>query len=73
MTKDRNDKVKINESKAGKGVVYNGSEVKHSVSRQQNGCARISLIIPLYENDSVTPLGWFRRIARNISDGVFKL
>ena len=72
MTKDRNDKVKINESKAGKGVVQ-WEEVKHSVSRQQNGCARISLIIPLYENDSVTPLGWFRRIARNISDGVFKL
>jgi hypothetical protein len=73
MTKDRNDKVKINESKAGKGVVYNGSDVKHSVSKQQNGCTRISLIIPLYENDSVTPLGWFRRIARNISDSVLKL
>ena len=54
-------------------MVYNGSDVKHSVSKQQNGCTRISLIIPLYENDSVTPLGWFRRIARNISDSVLKL
>ena len=73
MTRDRNDRVKINESKAGQGVVYNGSEVKHSVSKQKNGCTRISLIIPLYENDSVTILGWFRRLARDISDNVFKL
>lgn len=73
MTKDRYDKVKINETKAGKGVLYNGSEVKHSVSKQTDGCTRISLIIPLYENDSVTVLGWFRRLARNVSDNVFKL
>lgn len=73
MTKDRNNKVKISESKTGEGVVYNGSKVKHSVSKQNNGCTRISLIIPLYENDSVTIIGWFRRLARNISDGVFKL
>ena len=73
MTKDRNDRVKINKSKAGHGVVYNGSEVKHSISKQTNGCTRISLIIPLYENDSVTILGWFRRLARDISDNIFKL
>ncbi len=73
MTKDKNDKVKIDESRSGKGVVYNGSEVKHSVSKQKAGCSRISLIIPLYEDDSVTALGWYRRIARNISDKLFKL
>ena len=73
MTKDRYDKVKISETKAGKGVLYNGSEVKHSVSKQASGCTRISLIIPLYENDSVTAFGWFRRLARNVSDKVFKL
>jgi len=73
MTKDRNGRVKINESVAGKGVLYNGSDVKHSVSKQMNGCTRISLIIPLYENDSVTMFGWFRRLARNVSDKVFKL
>jgi len=73
MTKDRYDRVKIDKSRTGKGVVYNGSEVKHSVSKQSNGCSRISLIIPLYENDSVTVIGWFRRLARNVSDKVFKL
>lgn len=73
MTKDKNDKVKIDESRSGKGVVYNGSEVKHSVSKQKAGCSRISLIIPLYEDDSVTALGWYRRIARNISDKLIKL
>jgi hypothetical protein len=73
MTKDRYKMIRVDESRAGKGVVYNGSEVKHSVSRQNDGCIRISLIIPLYEDDSVSILGWFRRGARNISDKIFKL
>ena len=73
MTKDRYERVRVDESRAGKGVVYNGSEVKHSVSRQNDGCVRISLIIPLYEDDSVSMVGWLRRGARNISDKIFKL
>jgi len=73
MTKDKYETIKIDGSRMGKGVVYNGSDVKHSVSRQRDGCVRISLIIPLYENDSVSTLGWFRRIARNVSDHMFKL
>lgn len=70
MTKDIDNKVVVLDSKTGEGVFYNGSKIKHSISKQTNNCVRISLIIPLYENPHMNWFGSLRKKVRNITDAL---
>jgi len=50
----------------GEGVIYNGSEVYHKISKQTQGCKRMVIIIPMYENYYMTPLGHMRKFMRGV-------
>jgi hypothetical protein len=52
----------------GKGVVYNGSNTYHSISKQTKGQRRLVIIIPFYTNYKKTWFGSARQIIRNITD-----
>lgn len=68
MTKDMKNKVSVFKSKTGEGVFYDGSNIKHSISKQTKQCVRISLIIPLYENPHMNWFGKLRKKVRNVTD-----
>jgi hypothetical protein len=57
-------KVNVN---VGQGVLYNGTEVYHSISKQTQNCKRIVLIVPLYENNKQSFFGSLRECLRNIT------
>jgi len=50
----------------GTGVLYNGSEVYHRISKQTKGCTRMVVIIPLYHDYSKSIFGKCREFMRNI-------
>lgn len=65
LRQGRDKRIHVTESKPGNGVVYNGSTVKHAISSQApGGCTRVALVVPLYENGSVSIIGQWRRWAR---------
>lgn len=49
----------------GKGIIYNGDNVLHKVSKQGTGGERISLIINLTTNSSYSLLGKYLQKIRN--------
>ena len=49
----------------GEGVLYNGSDVYHKISPQTKGCKRLVLIIPFYEDYSMSFIGKCRHHARS--------
>jgi len=57
----------------GKGVLYNGSNVYHKITQQKKNCKRLVIIIPIYENYSLTFSGYIRTKIRNITDKVITL
>lgn len=52
----------------GCGLLYNGTEVYHSISKQTAGCTRMVVIIPLYSNRYKGLWGRFREKLRNLTD-----
>lgn len=44
----------------GKGVLYNGSELYHRITKQTNGCRRMVVIIPFYANYKKSIIGKLR-------------
>jgi hypothetical protein len=58
---------------SGQGVFYNGSEVKHAISKQNENATRIALVVPFYEDDKLTYIGRWRKWARDIIYSTLKL
>lgn len=52
-----NDEDKLINVSVGEGIYYNGSEVKHKISKQKKGEERLVAIIHLYENPNKNLLG----------------
>lgn len=50
----------------GSGVIYNGSDVYHRITRQTKGMRRMVVIIPLYSDYEIGPIGKIRQKFRNI-------
>jgi hypothetical protein len=50
----------------GKGVIYNGSEAYHMISKQTQNCKRMVVIIPFYTNYSKSIFGEIRQFFRNL-------
>ena len=73
MIKDKHNRIYIENSEQGSGVVYNGSDIKHAISKQTNNCTRIVLVVPLYENLEKSLIGKYRQFLRNVSHSVLKL
>jgi hypothetical protein len=66
--KDRkNGKEVIARIPLGKGVLYNGSELYHRITKQTNGCRRIVIIIPFYADYRKSIIGKLREKLRNIT------
>jgi len=74
LIKDRKDgfekEILLN---VGQSVLYNGSEVYHRVTKQTQGCKRLVVIIPFYENEDYRPLGKIREKVRDVTDKVLSL
>jgi hypothetical protein len=51
----------------GNGVLYNGSELYHRITKQTNNCRRIVVIIPFYANYQKSFFGKLREKIRNIT------
>ncbi len=51
----------------GQGVVYNGSEMYHRITKQTENCRRIVIIIPFYADYSKSILGELREKMRNFT------
>lgn len=65
--KDRKTQVeKIIEINLGEGVIYNGSEVYHKITKQTQGCKRMVVIFPMYENYNMTLFGKMRKFMRSV-------
>jgi hypothetical protein len=50
----------------GTGVVYNGSDLYHRITKQTKGKRRMVIIIPLYSNYEMDIIGHLRQKMRNI-------
>jgi hypothetical protein len=57
----------------GDAVLFDGSNVYHSITKQTNDCKRLSIIIPLYEIPYINLYGRFMVFIRNIGFDLFKL
>jgi len=67
--KDRKDStIKEFKTKLGEGVIYNGTNVYHRITKQNKYCRRLVVIIPLYENYNISFLGNTRKLIRDITD-----
>lgn len=65
--KDRSTQEDIHvEIPLGSGVLYNGSEVYHMISKQTQGCKRMVIIIPFYTDYSKSIFGEIRQFFRNL-------
>lgn len=73
MTKDVNNRMHVIPSESGSAVIYNGTDVKHAISSQTDNCARVALIVPMYENEHITFIGKWRKWARSIMFHYLKL
>ena len=68
MIKDRKTKEEIIVPiEIGKGVIYNGSEVYHKISKQTKNNKRIVIIIPFYTNYTKSLIGEIREVFRNFT------
>jgi len=68
MIKDRKTKEEIIVPiEIGKGVIYNGSEVFHKISKQTKNNKRIVIIIPFYTNYTKSLIGEIREVFRNFT------
>tara|TARA_Y100000389_G_scaffold181390_1_gene196945 strand:- start:684 stop:1409 length:726 start_codon:yes stop_codon:yes gene_type:complete len=69
MIKDRKTKEEIIvPMEIGKGVIYNGSEVYHKISKQTKNNKRIVIIIPFYTNNTKSLIGVIREVFRNFTN-----
>lgn len=59
--------------KIGDAVLFDGSNVCHSITKQKDGCKRLTLIIPLYEKPKLGLYGKTMTFIRNIGFDIFKL
>lgn len=57
----------------GEAVLFDGSNVCHHITQQNEGCKRLTLIIPLYENPKLNLYGKTMTFIRNIGFDIFKL
>ena len=57
----------------GDAVLFDGSNVCHSITKQKEGCKRLTLIIPLYENPNIGYYGKLMTFIRDIGFDIFKL
>jgi hypothetical protein len=73
MIKDKHNRIHIERSKQGSGVVYNGSDIKHAISTQTNNCIRIVLVVPLYETLEKSIMGKYRQLLRNVTYSALNL
>lgn len=73
MIKDKYNRIHIEQSKQGLGVVYNGSDIKHAISTQTNNCTRIVIVVPLYETLEKSIIGKYRQALRNITYSALNL
>ena len=73
LTLNKNNRIHVIPNVTGQGVFYNGSEVKHAISRQNANATRIALVIPFYENHTPTLIGAWRKWARGIIYSTLKL
>jgi hypothetical protein len=65
--KDRKtSEIKTVKLKVGEGVIYNGSVVSHSISKQTKGCKRMVIVIPFYTNYIKNIFGNILEYSRNI-------
>ena len=65
--KDRKtSEIKTVKLKVGEGVIYNGSDVSHSISKQTKGCKRMVIVIPFYTNYMKSIFGNILEYSRNI-------
>ena len=72
--KDRkNGQIKTIPVSIGEGVLYNGSDVYHSITKQTKGCKRIVLIIPLYENENKSFFGKTREVIFDITHRILMI
>jgi len=72
--KDRKTNIeKIVNINIGEGVLYNGSDVYHSITKQTNGCKRMVIIIPFYTNYKKDIFGNILEYTRNFSFDELKL
>ena len=72
--KDRKDSsIKEFKIKLGEGVIYNGTNVYHRITKQNKYCRRLVVIIPLYENYNISFLGKIRKLTRDITDKIITI
>ena len=73
MVKNKHNRMRVISNTTGQGVFYNGSKVKHAISSQNKDAIRIALIVPYYENHTLTFIGAWRKWARDIIYSTLKL
>ena len=73
LVKNDTNKMRVINNTSGQGVFYNGSEVKHAISKQNKNATRIALVVPFYEHDKLTYIGRWRKWARDIIYSTLKL
>ena len=57
----------------GEGLIYDGTDTYHSVTKQTKGCIRMVIIIPLYTNYTKNVIGIIREKVRNITYRILTL
>jgi len=74
VIKDKsNGKEKIIPIELGKGVIYNGSDTYHKITKQTHGQERLVIIIPFYSNKTKSYSGFFQQKFRDIYERILTL
>ena len=54
-------------AKVGEALLYNGTDVFHSIAPQKQDCKRLVAIVPLYETLDMSVYGKYRRFVRDLT------
>ena len=64
---DRENRIQIMPIALGKGVVYNGQQIRHAITGQVENEERIVVVVHLYDNPRMNLWGKLRKRARDIT------